>query len=451
MSKRKYFGTDGVRGRANEGAITSEFAVKLGRALGSRFANPSRRSRIAIGKDTRLSGYMLETALASGIVSSGCDVVLVGPLPTPGIAFVTEGLRCDAGIVISASHNPYTDNGIKLFDRRGYKLDDAIELEIEDQVDCDQENMMVDSPAIGYASRVDDAVGRYIVSLKSVFPKDQRLDGVKIVVDCAHGACYKVSPAVFRELGATVVETGVRPNGMNINSGVGALHPEHAANLVKKHKADLGVALDGDGDRLVLIDSSGTVVDGDALLALCAGDLLEQGELNQNTMVATVMSNLGLEKYMEAKGGKVLRSNVGDRYVMEQLRNHDLNFGGENSGHVIFRDHGTTGDGTLAALQVLSLLQRTGRDLTSHLADFEAFPQRLEGVRVREKMPLDQISGYSALLAEAEKDLNGRGRTLIRYSGTEPKLRIMVEADDPALVDRYVERFVNLVTAEIGE
>lgn len=451
MAERKYFGTDGVRGRANQYPITSEFAVALGRAAGTLFSGRSRRGSIVIGKDTRLSGYMLETALASGIVSSGCDVVLVGPLPTPGIAFITKGLRCDAGIVISASHNPFTDNGIKFFDRYGYKLPDAVEAGIENAVDANAQATLVDSTKIGYARRVDDAVGRYIVSLKETFPDELTLEGLKIVVDCAHGACYKVSPAVLSELGATIVPLGVKPDGMNINEKVGALHPEIMAAAVRENRADLGIALDGDGDRLVMVDAAGVVVDGDALLAICALALVESGDLAQNTMVATSMSNMGLEFALRRVGAKLLRSDVGDRYVMELMRKHDLNFGGESSGHIIYRDHGTTGDGTLAALQVLAHMMRTGKSLAELARVYEAVPQKQASLRVRTKPRLDSLAGYSEALAAAESHLGNTGRVLVRYSGTEPKVRIMVEGTDESRVDASMAQLREFLSSAIGE
>lgn len=444
---RKYFGTDGVRGRANEGAITSEFAVKLGRALGARFPRNGKRHRVVIGKDTRLSGYMLETALASGIVSSGVDVVLVGPLPTPGIAFITQGLRCDAGIVISASHNPYTDNGIKLFDGQGYKLPDSFELEIESLIDSEMPEAFAPSEEIGYATRVDDAVGRYVVSLKSSFPQSLSLDGLKIVVDCAHGACYKVSPAVFEELGARVIPVAARPNGTNINAGVGALHPEHCASLVKEYGADVGIALDGDGDRIVMVDNTGAVVNGDALLGLCALELHDNGKLRHQKMVATIMSNLGLDRFVASRGIEVLRSNVGDRYVMEKLRELDLSFGGENSGHIIYRDLCTTGDGTLAGLQVLAQMVRTGISLRQLVAAYEPVPQQLVAVAVAERVPLESIPGYTNLLSQAQSELGDSGRVLVRYSGTEPKIRIMLESESEVLNEKFCTAFMELFSA----
>ena len=450
MAERKYFGTDGVRGRANQHPITSEFAVVLGRAAGHLFSGRSRRGSIVIGKDTRLSGYMLETALASGIVSSGCDVVLVGPLPTPGIAFITKGLRCDAGIVISASHNPFTDNGIKFFDRYGYKLPDDVEAGIESALEANSNSSLVDATRIGYARRVDDAVGRYIVSLKETFPDELTLEGLKIVVDCAHGACYKVSPAVLGELGATVIALGVKPDGMNINEGVGALHPESIAQAVREQHADIGIALDGDGDRLVVVDASGQVVDGDALLAICALALLDAGNLAQNAMVATSMSNMGLELALRRRGATLLRSDVGDRYVMELMRERKLNFGGESSGHIIYRDHGTTGDGTLAALQVLAHMVRTGRSLAELAQVYEAVPQKQVGIRVHSKPRLESVQGYADALVAAESELNGTGRVLVRYSGTEPKVRVMVEGTDEVRVSRALTQLQDFLTRTLG-
>lgn len=450
--EKKFFGTDGIRGQANQGAITSEMALRLGRAVGVVFKNGKSHHKIVIGKDTRLSGYMLETALASGIVSTGCDVMLVGPLPTPGIAFITNGMRGDAGIVISASHNPYTDNGIKLFDRYGYKLVDELEHRIESMLFDDQhEDYISAAPEdIGRAFRIDDAVGRYIVFLKSAFPSDSTLTGLKLVVDCAHGACYKTSPAVYYELGAEVIETGTDPDGTNINDGVGALYPSHVAALVKKHGADAGIALDGDGDRVVMVDEKGTVLNGDCLLGLCATDLLERDKLVKETMVATVMSNRGLERMVERAGGNVLRSQVGDRHVVAMLKEQGLNFGGESSGHIIFRDYGTTGDGTLGGLQVLAQMVRTGKPLSELAQGFVLVPQREESFAVATKLPLEEVKGYTELYAEAQKELGANSQLLIRYSGTENKMRIMIQGDDADRVSQYTDRFTELLKVQLG-
>lgn len=453
MSDRKFFGTDGIRGEANRYPITSDIALKLGKAVGVAFQNGRSHHKIVIGKDTRLSGYMLETALASGIVSTGCDVMLVGPLPTPGIAFITNGMRGDAGIVISASHNPYTDNGIKLFDRFGYKLEDDLEKRIESLIrdEGHADHISAAAEAIGRAFRIDDAVGRYIVFLKSTFPAERTLADLKLVVDCAHGACYKVSPSVFYELGAEVIETGVEPDGTNINKDVGALHPSHVAELVRTHGADAGIAVDGDGDRLVMVDEKGTVLDGDALLAICGVDMLRKGTLTKNTMVATVMSNRGLDRMMKSHGGTVLRSNVGDRYVISILREQALNFGGESSGHIIFRDHGTTGDGTLAALQVLDLMVRTDRPLSQLAAEYQPVPQSESSIYVCDKPALTAVTGYSQLLNDAESALGSEGQVLIRYSGTENKIRIMVQGANEVVVSSFCDRFTDLFFNTLGE
>lgn len=452
MSARKFFGTDGIRGEANRWPVTSEVALRLGKAVGVVFRNGSSRHKIVIGKDTRLSGYMLETALASGIVSTGCDVMLVGPLPTPGIAFITNGMRGDAGIVISASHNPYIDNGIKFFDRFGYKLEDAVELRLEEFLGTDESKELISASAeeIGRAFRVDDAVGRYIVFLKSAFPSELSLHGLKLVVDCANGACYKTSPATFYELGAEVVETGIEPDGTNINDGVGALHPSHVANLVKLHRADAGIALDGDGDRVVMVDADANVIPGDALLGICANGLLERDELSSQKMVATVMSNLGLDRMLAVRGGSVIRTDVGDRHVVAKLRKLDLNFGGESSGHIIFRDYNTTGDGTLAALQVLACMVRSQKNLAELASAFEPVPQIESSIRVSEKPPLETLAGLQQLLVEARKALGDVGQVLVRYSGTENKARIMVQGEDEDVVSQWGHRLQGWLDEHIG-
>jgi phosphoglucosamine mutase len=436
-AERQLFGTDGVRGVANVYPMTAELALQLGRALAHVVRSGPHRHRIVIGKDTRLSGYMLEQAIASGICSMGVDVMLTGPLPTPGIAFITESMRADAGVVISASHNPYQDNGIKFFSGDGFKLPDQVELRIETLVldggssgAKDFNRLRPTANRIGKAKRVDDAIGRYVVFLKSLFPRDLTLDGITVVVDCAHGAAYQVAPAVFEELGARVFAINVAPDGRNINHGSGAVHPEGMARAVQRHKADLGLALDGDADRVILADERGRVVDGDAIMALVGRALLARKQLAKKTVVATVMSNLGLEAALRPVGGKVVRTGVGDRYVVEAMRRHGYNFGGEQSGHLIFLDHVTTGDGVAAALNVLAVMKREGKPLSELAACFRPFPQVLVNVPVQEKRPLTQLPKVAAAIAAAEKALGRQGRVLVRASGTENTLRVLVEGPD---------------------
>src|SRR5512138_3679650 len=383
---KKLFGTDGVRGVANVYPMTCEMAIQIGRAAAYMFKNGNRRHRIVIGKDTRLSGYMIENALVAGICSMGVDVLQVGPLPTPGIAYITSSMRADAGVVISASHNPFQDNGIKFFFKDGFKLPDEMELKIEDLIDSGKiDSLRPIATEVGKAYRIDDAVGRYVVFLKSTFPKDMDLSGIKIVLDCANGAAYKVAPAVFEELGAEVITIGVKPTGTNINAGCGSLHPEVMCEAVKEHQADLGIALDGDADRVIFCDEFGNVVDGDQIMAICATEMLRQKRLKKNTLVATVMSNMGLDIALKRAGGKVIKTDVGDRYVVEEMRRGGYNLGGEQSGHMIFLDHNTTGDGTLTALQVLAIMRRTGKPLSELAQVMIPLPQVLVNVRVSEK------------------------------------------------------------------
>jgi len=436
---RRLFGTDGVRGVANVYPMTAEMALQLGRALAYLVRSGPHRHQIVVGKDTRLSGYMLEQAIASGICSMGVDVMLSGPLPTPGIAFLTESMRADAGVVISASHNPYQDNGIKFFSRDGFKLPDRMELEIERLVldaaegGAGAEDFRALRPTatrIGKAKRIDDAIGRYVVFLKSIFPKELTLDGLTVVVDCAHGAAYHVAPAVLEELGARVIALGVRPDGKNINDRCGAVHPEGMAKAILRHGADLGLALDGDADRVILADEKGRLVDGDAIMALVGRDLIRRGTLAKRTVVATVMSNLGLERALAPAGGRVVRTQVGDRYVVEEMRRAGYNFGGEQSGHLIFLDHVTTGDGVAAALNVLAVMRREGRPLSELARCFEPLPQSLVNVAVREKRPLAQLPEVGRAIAAVEKALGAQGRVLVRFSGTENKVRVLVEGPD---------------------
>jgi phosphoglucosamine mutase len=436
----RLFGTDGVRGTANVHPMTAEVALALGQAVAHVFAtsHPDRRTRIIIGKDTRLSGYLFEDALAAGICSMGADVIQVGPMPTPGMAFLTVDMRCDAGVMISASHNPYQDNGIKFFSSDGFKLPDAVEARIEALVASGELEAARATPdEIGQARRIGDETGRYVVFLKRTFPKNQSLEGMRIALDCAHGAAYRVGPTVLRELGAEVVPLGVDPNGRNINAGFGALHPAAVAAAVKESGAQVGIALDGDADRCVMVDERGEIVDGDALLALCATDLHERGLLAGGGVVATVMSNLGLEKALEALGLSLLRTQVGDRYVVEAMRAGGYNLGGEQSGHILFLDHNTSGDGLMTALQTLAAMQRRELPLSELTASFERFPQALVNIAVREKRPLEELPEMMKTLRRVEAELDGRGRVLIRYSGTESKARVMVEGDDDARVQQY--------------
>lgn len=449
---RKLFGTDGVRGLANRYPMTASMALQLGRAIGYRLRAVHRRPKVLIGKDTRLSGYMIETALASGLVSVGADVHLCGPLPTPGIAFLTAGMRCDAGVVISASHNPYQDNGIKLFARDGYKLPDDEELALERLLES--EELAAFRPTgtdIGKAYRIDDAAGRYSVFAKGAFPKASTLEGFKIVVDCAHGAAYRVAPEVFHELGAEVIPLGVRPDGTNINDGVGALHPEVAAEAVRAHGAQVGVALDGDADRCILIDERGEVVDGDQLLALLARRMLGRGELASKTLVATVMSNLGLDRALRDVGGEVVRVAVGDRYVVERMRADGLNLGGEQSGHVILMDHATTGDGLVTALAVLGAMVEEGAPLSALAGCMSRYPQVLHNIEVAHKPPLDGLDGVQAAIAAVEAELGADGRVLVRYSGTQNLARVMVEGPEQGLIDGAAKRIVAALRAAIGD
>ncbi len=428
---RQLFGTDGVRGVANIYPMTTEIAMQIGRAIAFIVKTQAKGHHIVIGKDTRLSGYMIENALAAGVCSMGVDVQLLGPLPTPGIAFITTSMRADAGVVISASHNPFQDNGIKIFSKDGFKLPDEVELDIEDLIFS--QKMAALRPVadeVGKATRIDDVKGRYIVFLKNTFPDKYTLDDFHIVLDCAHGATYKVAPFVFSELGAKVTCIGVDPDGKNINRDCGALHPEVMAEKVKQLGADIGLALDGDGDRLIVCDENGEIVDGDHIMAICAADLLSRRKLKKKTLVATVMSNMGLEKAMKKMGGKLIRTQVGDRYVVETMRAKGYNFGGEQSGHLVFLDHNTTGDGILAGLQLLSIMIKKKQRLSKLAEIMTTYPQVLENVRMSTKIAPEQIQGFPEALAAAEKQLGKRGRILVRPSGTEPVIRVMVEGEE---------------------
>lgn len=452
---RRLFGTDGIRGVANRDPMTAEMALRLGRAVAHRFQHPSRAGRIVIGKDTRLSGYMLESALQAGIVSAGADVMLVGPLPTPGIAFITWSMRADAGVVISASHNPYQDNGIKLFAADGFKLPDEIECAIEREIDAvasEQTDLRGSAPEeIGKAVRIDDATGRYVQFLKAIFPKERTLDGIKVVVDCANGAAYHVAPQVFEELGAEVVAIGVEPNGRNINEGCGAVAPARMASAVVREKAAIGVALDGDADRVILADEKGNVIDGDQVMALLGTRMLAAGTLPGRTVVATVMSNLGLERALAKAGGALLRTAVGDRYVVEAMRERGLRFGGEQSGHLVFLDHATTGDGALAALRVLAVMVEEGRPL-SELAGsaMVRYPQVLLNFAVHEKRPLDQLPAVGRAITHVEGVLGPEGRVLVRYSGTEAKARVMIEGTDETEIRAHANEIARVMKGSLG-
>jgi phosphoglucosamine mutase len=450
---RKLFGTDGIRGSANEPPMTPEMALRLGRAITFVAGRgKDRQVRIVIGKDTRLSGYMFETALASGICAMGGRVMLCGPVPTPAVANLTQSMRADAGVVISASHNPYHDNGIKIFGPDGFKLPDAEEAEIERLMDShDLDEAKVTGAAIGRAVKIEDARGRYVVFCKGTFPNRLSLDGVKIVVDAGHGAAYVVAPAVFTELGAEVLALGVKPNGRNINRDAGALHPEHVAHEVVRRGAALGIALDGDADRVIMVDERGRAVDGDAIMALCALRMMKQGRLPKSTVVTTVMSNLGLERALAARGGKVMRTAVGDRYVVEAMRQGGYTFGGEQSGHLIFLDHATTGDGIVAALQVLAIMIEEDKPL-SELADaaMQRVPQVLENATFVTRKPIEAMGKMRLAVDRVERVLGERGRVLVRWSGTEPKLRVMVEGEDEAAIASYANEIVAAAKVDMG-
>jgi len=433
---RQYFGTDGIRGQTNQGVMTAEVAMKVGQAAGTRFLRGSHRHRVVIGKDTRLSGYMLENALVAGFTSVGMDVVLLGPMPTPAVALLTREMRADVGVMISASHNPYEDNGIKLFGPDGFKLSDADEEAIEAMLAGSMP--LAQSPDIGRARRIDDARGRYIHAVKASLPDDVRLDGLKIVVDCANGAAYQVAPSAIWELGAEVITLGVSPNGKNINDKCGSTHLDLIKETVVAAGADIGIALDGDADRLIVVDEKGQTVDGDQLMALIGSRMAAQGCLTGGGVVATVMSNLGLERFLKGQGLELIRAKVGDRYVLEAMKAGGYNVGGEQSGHMILLDHATTGDGTIAALQVLGALVQSGKKASELLHLFDPVPQLLKNVRFAGGKPLDDAK-VNAVIADAEAQLAGKGRLVIRPSGTEPVIRVMAEGDDAGEVEQVVD------------
>lgn len=445
--KRKLFGTDGVRGVANIHPMTAEMALQLGRAMSYMIRNGNHRHKIVIGKDTRLSGYMLEGALMSGVCSMGVDAILVGPIPTPGISFLVESMRADAGAVISASHNPYQDNGIKFFGRDGFKLPDEVEAKLESLIfDQTIDHLRPIATKVGKASRIDDAGARYVVHLKRTFPRHLTLEGMTIVIDCAHGAAYKVAPMVFEELGAKVIRLGVAPDGKNINQASGALHPERMCKAVVRHKAQIGIALDGDADRVIVANEKGEVVDGDAIMAICGRHLLEKKELAKKTVVATVMSNMGLDLSMSAAGGKVVRTQVGDRYVVERMRKSGYNFGGEQSGHLVFLDHATTGDGIVAGLSLLAVMLETGKPLSELGAAFEPVPQTLLNVPIKARRELDELPTVLKTIRGVELKLGKDGRVLVRFSGTEPKARVLVESPDAKRNDAYAQEIGDALT-----
>jgi len=434
---RKFFGTDGIRGRTNAGVMTAATAMKVGQAAGTYFQCGEHRHRVVIGKDTRLSGYMLENAMTAGFTSVGMDVVLLGPMPTPAIALLTREMRADVGVMISASHNPFEDNGIKLFGPDGFKLSDDAEEAIESMLEDDLP--LAAAEEVGRARRIDDARGRYIHAVKASLPHDVRLDGLRIVLDCANGAAYQVAPSVLWELGAEVIAIGVEPNGKNINLGVGSTHLDAIKAKVREVRADIGIALDGDADRLIVVDEKSHTVDGDQIMALIGSRLAEQGQLRGGGVVATVMSNLGLERYLNARGLDLVRTAVGDRHVLERMREGGYNVGGEQSGHMILTDHSTTGDGTIAALQVLAALVASGKPASETLHLFDPVPQLLRNVRFAGGKPLENDT-VKAVIAEAEADLAGKGRLVIRPSGTEPVIRVMAEGDDAKQVATLVEK-----------
>lgn len=439
-----------MRGRVGEFPMLPEVALRLGLAAGQHFRNGKKRHKVLIGKDTRVSGYVFETALTSGFCAAGMDVLLVGPMPTPAISFLTRSMRCDLGVVISASHNPFYDNGIKFFDSQGLKLPDAVEDTISEIFMNPDTQWNYPAPEeVGRASRIQDSPGRYIVSLKHSFPQHKTLDGVKIVLDCANGAAYKVAPMVFSELGAEVVTMGVEPNGLNINDGCGSLHPKALAKRVVAEKADLGLALDGDADRLIVVDEKGSVIDGDQIMALCAMDKMERGVLAKDMLVATVMSNMALEVFMRERGGTLLRTKVGDRYVAEAMRREGAVLGGEQSGHLIFMNYSTTGDGVLAALQLLRVMVEKDKPLSDLAHLIQPYPQVLLNVQVDNKPDFNDVPAVKEAVQDAESDLGDTGRVLLRYSGTEPKARVMVEGRDRAQVQGLAESLAEVVASNL--
>jgi phosphoglucosamine mutase len=452
----KLFGTDGIRGTANQYPMTPDMVVKIGQAIGyllqkQKHNAPSVLRKVVIGKDTRLSGYMIEQALASGLNSMGIHVQLVGPLPTPGIGYLTRTMRAVAGIVISASHNPFHDNGIKVFGNDGYKISEDMEREIERLVlEEDLTALLPPSKDIGRTRRIDDSQGRYIVYVKGTFPLEYTLDGMRIVLDTANGAAYKVAPSVFQELGAEVILLGDDPNGTNINDKVGALYPQKLADAVVQYRADVGISLDGDADRVIMVDETGSIVNGDRILAISAINMKERGLLKKDTLVATQMSNFGLEKAMNERGIKLVKVGVGDKYVVEEMRKHGYNLGGEQSGHIIFLDHTTTGDGSIAALGVLAVMKQTGKKMSELARVFEDVPQVLINLRVKRRMELHEIKGYNELIKDIERKLSGNGRVFVRFSGTEPVIRVLVEGTDKTEITHFADEIASFLEKELS-
>ncbi len=451
-NSQKLFGTDGVRGVANIYPMTAEIALKLGRAAAHVFRNDNkRRHRIVIGKDTRLSGYMLENAMVAGVTSFGVDALLIGPLPSPGVAYITRSLRADAGVVITASHNEYADNGIKFFRSDGYKLDDTIEQRIEELVFSGEiDSVRPTADAIGKAKRIDDALGRYIEFAKRSFPSGVDLSGMKIAVDCANGAGYKSTPCILRELGADIRVAHNDPDGTNINADCGSTYPAEIQKLVRESGAHIGISHDGDADRVILCDEKGNIVDGDEILALVADDYIRRGILRDNTLVATIMSNMGLDECLRERGGRVIRTSVGDRYVIEEMMKGDYNVGGEQSGHMIFRDFTTTGDGIISALQVLQVMVMTGKPLSELRNIMRTYPQKQVNLKVRERVPIDNIPGASEALGKARQQLGDLGRVVLRYSGTEPKIRLLLESRDGIGLDALADEILEPIRKTIG-
>lgn len=448
---RKLFGTDGIRGVANVEPMTCETALKLGRAAGHIFMQNDRRHRVLIGKDTRLSGYMIEAALVAGICSMGVDVLLVGPMPTPAVALITRSLRADAGIVISASHNPYEDNGIKFFSREGFKLPDEIEEKMEHLIASGEiDHIRPTAHKVGKAFRIDDAVGRYIEFVKTTIPKGMTFDGLRIVVDCANGATYKAAPSVLSELGAEIIPLNIDPDGMNINRDCGAVHPEQMCSEMKARKADVGMAFDGDADRVVMADADGAYIDGDQIMAICALDIMKEQRLARNTLVTTVMSNLGLSQAMKKAGGRVVQTQVGDRYVVEEMVRGKYTVGGEQSGHIVFLDYNTTGDGLITALQMLAIMRKTGKTLKELAACMKRFPQALINVRVHRKEPLENVARVKQQIGLVEQELGDAGRILVRYSGTEPVARVMLEGEDEKQITEFAQSIAEIIHQELG-
>ncbi|MEW9614231.1 phosphoglucosamine mutase [Shinella sp. S4-D37] len=444
--KRRYFGTDGIRGQSNIFPMTPDLAMRVGIAVGTIFRRGAHRHRVVIGKDTRLSGYMLENAMVAGFTAAGIDAFILGPIPTPAVAMLTRSLRADIGVMISASHNPFYDNGIKLFGPDGYKLSDEIEMEIEDLLDNDMTAQLAKSAEIGRAKRIDGVHDRYIEHAKRTLPRDTTLKGLRVAIDCANGAAYRVAPAALWELGADVVTIGNEPDGLNINLECGSTHPETLQRKVHEVRADIGIALDGDADRVQIIDENGKIIDGDQLMAVIAESWAADGLLRGGGIVATVMSNLGLERFLGGQGLGLQRTKVGDRYVVEHMRQHDYNVGGEQSGHIVLSDFGTTGDGLVAALQVLACVKRSGRTVSEVCNRFEPVPQVLKNVRIKAGQPLEDAVVRQAI-ADAESELAKGGRLLIRPSGTEPLIRVMAEGDDRAQVERIVDELVAVIGA----